>query len=77
VSVLVDDRLGTVKDWPARRPNDPQAVNRKIHEGGGSIVWKLIVSLAGIAPALLAITGLIAWIRSELRKARQRRLAPV
>lgn len=38
---------------------------REIHEGEGGLWWKLIASLAGLAPALLGITGLIRWLGSR------------
>jgi uncharacterized iron-regulated membrane protein len=47
---------------------------RKIHDGAGTgIVWQSIIFLAGLAPAVLAFTGLMMWLR---RRARQTVLRP-
>jgi uncharacterized iron-regulated membrane protein len=76
VAVLVDDRSAAVSAAPARRrPGGALGLNREIHEGGGSLIWKLIVSLAGVAPAVLALTGLITWLKAQARKARLQRAA--
>jgi uncharacterized iron-regulated membrane protein len=48
---------------------------RKIHDGGETgIVWQTIIFLAGIAPAVLGITGLVMWQRRRGRRLAQSRL---
>jgi uncharacterized iron-regulated membrane protein len=45
---------------------------RRIHDGGEmGALWQGIIFLAGVAPALLGVTGLVMWLR---RRARQRAL---
>jgi uncharacterized iron-regulated membrane protein len=47
---------------------------RTIHDGQETpFVWQFIVFLGGVAPALLAITGIIMWARRQFRLARLRR----
>lgn len=47
---------------------------RTIHDGQETpFLWQLIVFLGGVAPALLAITGVIMWARRRLRLSRLRR----
>lgn len=47
---------------------------RTIHDGQETpFLWQLIVFLGGVAPALLAVTGVIMWARRQLRLARLRR----
>ena len=49
-------------------------LNRQIHGGDDTpLLWKLIITLAGVAPALLGITGAIVWSKSQLRKVGLRR----
>lgn len=52
---------------------------RTIHDGQETpFLWQLVVFLGGVAPVVLAITGLVMWVRKQFRKARLRRpeLAP-
>jgi hypothetical protein len=32
------------------------------------LLWKLIITVAGLVPALLGITGVTVWARRQLRK---------
>lgn len=42
---------------------------RKIHDGAGmGLVWQTIIFLAGIAPAVLSVSGLIVWLRRRVRR---------
>jgi uncharacterized iron-regulated membrane protein len=81
VTVRVSDETGEVLRGGPRGPgaggppgggggSDPLArTMREIHEGEGGLWWKLIVSLAGFAPALLGTTGLIRWLGSRRKGA--------
>ena len=79
-TVMVDDHGGA-----ARRLPDPLAGDRAaqwirwIHEGSHSgPVWQAVVFLCGIFPTMLAITGLVIWLRGRARRkaGAQARLAP-
>lgn len=52
---------------------DAALTNRLVHLGGYNRVWKWLVTLTGLLPLLLAITGVYTWGKLELRKARMRR----
>lgn len=42
---------------------------RRIHDGADtSVVWQTVIFLGGAAPAVLAITGLVMWLRRRARR---------
>ena len=68
ISYAVDDRSGTVKpDGP--RPDAAARtarLMRVVHDGGGTgWLWQAIIFLAGLAPAVLGVTGVIMWLRNR------------
>jgi uncharacterized iron-regulated membrane protein len=72
ITVTVDDQGGA-----ARRLPDPLAGNRAaqwirwIHDGSrGSEVWRFIVFLTGVFPAIFAVTGLMMWLRARRNRRR-------
>jgi uncharacterized iron-regulated membrane protein len=82
-TVQVSDATGQIK---AARRVGPDAAQRggeggpdplsrwmrRIHDGGEmGVVWRTFITLAGIAPAVLGVTGVVMWLR---RRARQRAL---
>jgi uncharacterized iron-regulated membrane protein len=84
-TVQVSDASGQIK---AARRAGPEAAQRggeggpdplsrwmrRIHDGGEmGIAWRTFITLAGVAPAVLGVTGLVMWLR---RRARQRALRP-
>jgi hypothetical protein len=39
---------------------------RRLHDGTGmGAVWRAIIFLGGIIPAILAVTGIVMWLRSR------------
>ena len=64
--VTVADAGGTVTP-----PRPPQAetnarLMRRLHDGTGmGPVWQTILFLGGIIPAILAVTGIVMWLRSR------------
>ena len=75
VALRVDDRSSAVSDAPPAGPPPPQnavGFSRALHEAHFGLFWKWIVTLVGFVPALLAVTGVITWIKAEQRKARMR-----
>jgi uncharacterized iron-regulated membrane protein len=58
-------------------PAKPEALARtmrRIHDGTGMpLVWQVVIFVGGILPALLAVTGLLMWLRMRRRRARNRR----
>lgn len=42
---------------------------RSLHDGGGAgLAWRVVLFATGIAPVLLAMTGLTIWLRRQTRK---------
>lgn len=42
---------------------------RRIHDGADmGILWQAVIFLAGLAPAILGITGLVMWLRRRARR---------
>ena len=79
--VVVTDSSGVVKPPKPPQPETLARLMRRLHDGTGmGPVWRAIIFLGGIVPALLSATGIIIWLRSRrpLQKARDReRLARV
>jgi uncharacterized iron-regulated membrane protein len=85
VTIQVSDATGRVKADKRRAPGEgarqgvgeggPDPLSRwmrRIHDGGEmGIAWRTFITLAGIAPAALGVTGVVMWLR---RRARQRAL---
>jgi uncharacterized iron-regulated membrane protein len=70
ITVVVDDRLATVRRAPDPLAGDSAAQwIRWIHEGSHSgPVWRLVVFLCGIMPTALGVTGLVMWWRGRQRR---------
>jgi uncharacterized iron-regulated membrane protein len=63
--VKVEDRTGAVS-VPPPRPETTARTMRRWHDGNGmGPGWQIVVFLGGIAPALLAVTGVIMWLRTR------------
>ena len=46
---------------------------RRIHDGTGMpLAWRIIIFVGGILPALLAVTGILMWLRMRRRRERHR-----
>ena len=51
-------------------------MNRRIHDGSDmGIVWRVMITIAGVIPAILGITGVIIWASRQTRKLQMRRRA--
>jgi len=72
--VKVADDNGVAVAAPARRPGGLALTMRRIHDGEGmGLLWQIVIFLGGIAPAVLAVTGVIMWWRAREWRARVRR----
>lgn len=77
-ALRVVDATGEVRpsdgrDAPARVPDPTSRLMRQVHDGGDTgLVWRLVITLAGLAPPVLGVTGVVMWVR---RSARRRALA--
>jgi uncharacterized iron-regulated membrane protein len=69
--VKVADADGAVTPPKPAQPETLARTMRRWHDGTGmGPVWQTIIFLGGIAPALLAVTGIIMWLRSRGWRAR-------
>ena len=58
------------------RPETLARTMRRIHDGTGMpLVWQIIIFVGGIVPAVLAVTGILMWLRVRRRRQRHRRNA--
>ena len=78
-SVKVADDTGSAVVAPTREQGGLSRTMRRIHDGSGMwAVWRVIIFIGGILPAVLAVTGVIMWWRARgwrgAVKAKQRRL---
>lgn len=56
------------------RPDSTGQTVRRIHDGNGMpLVWRIIIFVGGILPAILAVTGILMWLRMRRRRARYQR----
>lgn len=70
-AMMVDDATGAVRPAPAQGGGgDPvMRLMREVHEGSEpGEPWRIIVFIAGFAPALLGVTGIVMWLRRLRRQ---------
>jgi uncharacterized iron-regulated membrane protein len=69
-AVLVADADGAVSVAARAGGGDPFArAVRRVHEGEGwGPLWKAVVFVTGVAPAVLGVTGVIIWLRRQQRR---------
>ncbi|HEY0043487.1 MAG TPA: PepSY-associated TM helix domain-containing protein [Allosphingosinicella sp.] len=64
--VLVDDTSGKVTPPKPPQPETTARLMRRLHDGTGmGAVWQTIIFIGGIIPALLAVTGILMWLKSR------------
>jgi len=81
-TIRIDDADGKVKarggDGSARGEGGPDPFSRwvrRLHDGTGmGLPWRLVITLAGVAPLILSVSGLVMWLR---RRGRRIALRPV
>jgi uncharacterized iron-regulated membrane protein len=73
VDVRVKDSDGSASVAPAK-PETLSRTMRRIHDGTGMpLVWQIVIFIGGILPAVLAVTGVLMWLRMRRRRERHRR----
>lgn len=74
--VKVADGSGAVTAPEPPRPETTARLMRRIHDGTDmGAVWQIVVFLGGIVPTMLAVTGVMMWLRARRIKAAVRRSA--
>jgi len=69
--VEVDDASGRAEPSGPPRPETVARKMRRWHDGNGmGPIWQIIIFLGGTAPAVLAVTGSMMWLRSRGWRAR-------
>lgn len=70
--VKVADADSSAQLVPAK-PETLVRTMRRIHDGTGMpLAWQIIIFVGGILPALLAVTGILMWLRMRRRRERHR-----
>ena len=67
--VKVSDTTGEATAPEPVRPETLARTMRRWHDGSGmGPVWQTIIFVGGIIPALLAVTGILMWLRARRRR---------
>ncbi len=73
VTVNVDAKSATATVVPAPPSGSGEAKRRLIHQLHGGeqtpMIWRIWITLAGVAPLILGLSGIIVWIRRKGRVA--------
>jgi uncharacterized iron-regulated membrane protein len=64
--IAVDDATGAVTPPRAPQPETNARLMRRLHDGTGmGAVWRILIFLGGVVPPILAVTGIVMWLRSR------------
>jgi hypothetical protein len=65
-TIEVSDATGEAHVARAQNDNGVATTMRRLHEGvGQNILWRIVIGLAGLAPAILGVTGLFMWLKPK------------
>jgi uncharacterized iron-regulated membrane protein len=68
-AVMVDDATGEVRPAPPQGGDPMARLMRQVHEGSApGEPWRVIVFIAGLAPTVLGVTGIVMWLRRRARR---------
>ena len=71
--VSVHDASRKVTPPKPPQPETTARLMRRIHDGTGmGILWQVIIFIAGIIPAVLAVTGIMMWLKLKRRRRTER-----
>ncbi len=70
VTIMINDRSGDVSVVEPLSGDRTASWIRWLHEGSHSgEVWRFVVFLSGIMPAVLGVTGILVWLRQRRQRA--------
>ncbi len=70
VTILINDRSGDVSIVQPLSGDRTASWIRWLHEGSHSgEIWRFVVFLSGIMPAVLGVTGILIWLRQRRQRA--------
>ena len=70
VTITINDRSGAVSTIDPLSGDRVASWIRWLHEGSHSgEIWRFVVFVSGIMPALLGITGILIWLRQRRQRA--------
>jgi hypothetical protein len=59
-----------------QKPETLARTMRRVHDGTGMpLLWQIVIFIGGILPAVLAVTGILMWLRMRRRRQWHRRNA--
>jgi hypothetical protein len=62
----VDDATGAASPPQPPRQETAAKLMRRLHDGTDmGLIWRILITLGGIVPAALAVTGIVMWLRSR------------
>jgi len=68
-----NDTPPSIRKRRSRSPETLSRTMRRIHDGTGMpLLWQIIIFIGGILPAILAVTGILMWLRMRRRRERHR-----
>ncbi|HEX8063134.1 MAG TPA: PepSY-associated TM helix domain-containing protein, partial [Allosphingosinicella sp.] len=74
--VTVDDRTSVANPPKPPQPETTARLMRRIHDGTGmGALWRTVIFLGGLIPALLAVTGILMWLHLRRSRARSRAIS--
>lgn len=77
VTILINDRSGDVSIVQPLSGDRTASWIRWLHEGSHSgEIWRFVVFLSGIMPAVLGVTGILIWLRQRRQRALIKRGGP-
>jgi len=70
VTIMINDRSGDVRVVEPLSGDRTASWIRWLHEGSHSGgIWRFVVFLSGIMPAVLGVTGILVWLRQRRQRA--------